>query len=139
MRSSGKSLLRAVSNKKDVTKAILVASTNAHTGWDKMDIPAPPISPGEYTSIYFPHTEWNKPINRYEIDARPVLEDGEIWSMEVASNSDEMITLHFEDVRKVPDEYQVLLINKKTHWTQNLRTDSTYLFPALSEGESMAI
>jgi len=98
---------------------------NASTEFDRYDRPEPPVI-GEYVSVYFPHPDWNKVSKNYCIDARPELDDGEIWQFEVKSNINDNANISFSGLDNVPDEYEVWLFDENLKISQDLRVKNSY-------------
>jgi hypothetical protein len=93
--------------------------------FDRFDRPEPPVI-GEYVSVYFPHPEWNKVSKNYCIDARPVLNEGEIWQFEVKTNINDKVNLSFKNIDSVPNEYEVWLVDEQLKVSHNLRETNSY-------------
>ncbi|MFQ5639468.1 MAG: T9SS type A sorting domain-containing protein, partial [bacterium] len=104
---------------------IALAVSGASEEWDAMDSPEPPVI-GEYVSVYFPHTEWGKPTDKFCTDARPANAEGITWNFEVVTNIRDKVTLTFEQLENVPEEFQVWLLDEVAHVSQNLRENKVY-------------
>jgi hypothetical protein len=100
-------------------------SENASSNWDLSDFPEPPFV-GEYVSVYFPHPEWEKPIEVYTKDVRSPVQEGHIWDFEVKTNFTDEVKLTFEDLETVPEEFEIWLSDKLVNVTQNLRENNHY-------------
>jgi len=98
--------------------AAIVAS--ASNGWDEMDHPEPPTV-GEYVSVYFPHSEWNKLSRNYCADFRPESSEGSVWLFAVKTNISDKVNLSFAGLESVPNEFEIWLADEAVNLTQNLR------------------
>ncbi|TFG48375.1 MAG: T9SS type A sorting domain-containing protein, partial [Candidatus Brocadiia bacterium] len=105
------------------TRAITFSSASA--GYDRFDRPEPPLI-GEYVSVYFPHTDWNKMSTKYCVDARPQPIEGDIWEFEVITNIREKVQLCFKGLESVSRENEVWLVDEMLKVTQNLREQNSY-------------
>jgi hypothetical protein len=105
----------------NIAGVALAASEN----WDQRDLPEPPTV-GEYVSVYFPHRDWSKLSKRYCTDFRPAFSEGASWEFEVKTNIKEVVELTFDIDEKIPDEYEVWLVDKTVKVSKNLKKDNTY-------------
>ena len=68
------------------------------------DIPEPPSNPGNWISLYFPHSDWDLAYENFTQDIRSnILDENQLieWDFNVASNSYGTIQFDFE----ILDEY----------------------------------
>ncbi|MEM7297307.1 MAG: FG-GAP-like repeat-containing protein, partial [Bacteroidota bacterium] len=108
----------------------IVSREESSINKDKFDIPEPPTPPSEFTSLYFPHHNWESSFSRYTIDSRPVSEDGEVWDFEVISNANSAINLTFNGIKDVPQELEIILLDETTTTFQDLRENREYTLPS---------
>ena len=99
--------------------------SNAESEFDQNDKPQLPVI-GEYVSVYFSRPEWSAPIKQFRTDARPPIDEIEVWEFSVASNLTGVIPLAFDGVSELPEYYEVLLVDEAARQTVNLRETSTY-------------
>lgn len=100
-------------------------AASAEVGRDAHDQPEPPVI-GEYVSVYFTHPEWETITSHYAVDVRAEPEQGEVWNFQVRANTNSPTHLQFEGLERVPDAYQVWLVDELLQYTQDLRMDSRY-------------
>ena len=98
----------------------------ARDDYDVLDEPEPPPV-GEYVTSYFAHPEWSTFFTRYSTDARPAFDHGAVWPFEVSSLVKDRVTLTFEGIEKVPEHFEVWLVDEVLQVSQNLREISTYV------------
>ena len=106
---------------------VIGVSSQARMGWDHLDRPEPPVI-GDYVSLYFPHSDWDVPAGRFNVDIRPEFDSLQSWAFEVRSPIEEPLTMDFKKVESVPEEFDVVLIDNLLHIEQDLRTSSQYRF-----------
>ena len=104
---------------------LAAAFSGAASAWDNMDRPEPPVI-GEYVSVYFPHPEWTRNTSSYSTDARPEPLEGETWTFEVTTNIRDKVTLTFEGLDRVPEQFEVWLVDPNLKTVQNLRERDSY-------------
>ncbi|HUF09464.1 MAG TPA: T9SS type A sorting domain-containing protein, partial [Rhodothermales bacterium] len=131
-------LISAVSGRAHDNDNIAAVSTEASLAWDVLDRPEPPVI-GDYVSVYFPHTDWDGPSNRFSTDARPPAADGHRWAFEVTTHLPGIVTLTFEDFESVPEEYGIWLVDDVNHVQQDLRMNSRYFVASKSGQESVQL
>jgi len=118
---------RAIDNNNNI-----VILPEASVGRDFYDYPEPPAI-GKYVSLSFPHPEFNEPARCFRQDARPDIDQGDIWNLEVRTNVEDMVHLNFSGIECVPDEYQVWLHDELLELNINLRESTKYSFVGTSE------
>ncbi|MEE9429811.1 MAG: T9SS type A sorting domain-containing protein [Melioribacteraceae bacterium] len=106
---------------------IVALVSGSSKDWDNQDRPEPPVI-GEYISLYFPHNDWDKISKTYSKDARPEFEEGEVWNFEVKTNIEDIVKLSFENIKDVPEEYAIMLIDKKNQTVKELKKSQEYSF-----------
>ncbi len=95
-------------------------------GWDENDLAEPPPI-GEYVSVYFPHAEWQKPLERYREDVRSPANSNQRWDFVVESIvHGEMVKLQFDGPREIDDALTVFLVDEEMKYKQNLRERVVY-------------
>ncbi len=101
-------------------------ASRSDNGWDDKDLVEPPPI-GEYVSLYFPHPEWQKPLDRYSDDMRSPATLNQRWDFVVESNiSREMVTLEIAGLQEVEPALAVYLVDEELNYKQNLREQTTY-------------
>ncbi len=104
---------------------IAAVMPGASAGWDRMDLPEPPVI-GGHLSVYFSHPEWGTASGAFCTDYRPGLSRGEVWVFELETGKTGSVQLSFDGVADVPPEYQVWLVDEATRIVQDLRADNRY-------------
>ena len=117
--------IRAQSRRARDVDNVLGVSGQAAAGWDRLDRPEPPTI-GEYVSIYFPHSDWDRPLKTYRADIRPDLQTGEVWDLELRTNIRDKVTLTFAGLETVPEELEIWLVDKVLDLSVPLREQRTY-------------
>ena len=105
------------------TRAVSIAK--ASEKYDSFDRPEPPVI-GDFVSVYFPHPEWEKMSTKYCIDARPKLEDGDIWEFEIRTNIKENVSLSFTGIENVPPEFEIWFVDQTHKLLHNVREKTNY-------------
>jgi len=135
-----------------------VAADHNHIGirsrasetYDPFDRSAPPINPGRGMSLYFPHTEWERHAGRYAVDIRGSAGDrgvsasastpgsaegvwGHAWRFDVAKNfsdgaAGDEIVLEFSGIESLPEDLEIVLVDRKLERVVELREERTYSF-----------
>gem|GEM_PF-6305347 len=103
----------------------VAVSNTAQEGKDSFDRAEPP-SVGEFVSVYFSRPEWESTINRFQSDIRPEFEDGGVWEFEVATNINDVVDLQFAGLERVPEAYEIWLVDELLNVTHNLREQASY-------------
>jgi hypothetical protein len=117
----------------------IAIASNADAGLDGFDKPAPPPVVGDFVSVYLPHPEWGAVFSKYCTDVRPIPKDGEVWDMEVLSNIKDRMTLTFQGVGSVPDQFEVWLLDRNLQTGTNLRLSDHYQYTNLGDGAAHTI
>ncbi len=95
---------------------------------DKHDFLEPPF-PGDFISVRFPHTDWDRLAGYYKTDFRPSFDDGEVWSFEVTTTlENKTVQLDFTDLPSLPARFEVVLVDKATLRQIDIRQSATYSF-----------
>ena len=107
----------------------------AADSWDGYDSHEPPYI-GEYVSVYFPHQDWNVYPGNYSSDLKSPGANGYTWQFDVESNIRGEITLSFEGMTKIPQEFEVKLIDPILKYEQDLRMKQDYSLYNRSEEQN---
>jgi hypothetical protein len=103
-------------------------TTMSADSWDDGDLAEPPPI-GEYVSVYFPHPEWRKPLERYSGDMRSRSNPNQQWRFMVESNiPNATVTLRFDGLREVDPALAVVLVDEELKYKQNLRENAVYQY-----------
>jgi len=115
-------------------------SNQASEGWDALDLYEPPAI-GSFVMVSFPHAEWGEHADHYTTDFRDAVKTsgGNVWEMSVRSNIDDRVDLSFEAVQEVPSDLEVYLIDAQAGAAQNLRANSHYALPPLSNSSGKTL
>ena len=106
--------------------------------WDTYDHPeAPPI--GDYVSLYFRHDNWDHPVKKYSVDARPIPKTREVWPLELVTSKPDKVTLTFNGIETVPEEFDVLLVDDLLQQSLNLRDENRYEVLTLENNRPRAL
>jgi len=104
---------------------VAAVTKNASREWDRLDHPEPP-GVGEYVSVYFPHTDWERYSRHFSTDIRPEFSDGDEWEFEVKTNIHDVVNLTFKGLETIPADYEVWLVDKTLKIKSNLRHKNSY-------------
>jgi hypothetical protein len=107
-------------------------SAQSQVGFDGLDRPAPPAF-GGFVQTTFDHDSWDRPIKSYRADVRPLDQDEASWQLTTRTNQNGLVTLHFDDIAKVPTEFGAWLTDDVLHITQDLRKKPEFSFVAKGE------
>jgi DNA-binding beta-propeller fold protein YncE len=106
-------------------------SPNSRSEWDQLDHCEPPPLPIEGSlSLYFPHHDWLKYPDDYTTDFRPLISNGEIWEAEVTTSLRVMVTVTVAPIDRVPQDFEVWLVDPTLDYSVNLREHIEYSFAA---------
>jgi len=97
---------------------------------DRLDRPEPPVI-GDYLSVYFPHSDWETPFDKYCTDVQSPPDNGVVWQFNTETNMNDQLTLQFEGLESVPVEFEVWLVDNALKSKTNLRTKPMYSFDTL--------
>lgn len=96
------------------------------TGHDDLDFSEPPPM-GRYIQLSFPHPEWDDYAGNYCTDFRPALSEGDYWDFQLQTNiPDTIVSISLTNIRKIPESFQVYLIDKDLKNCQKLEKDAIY-------------
>lgn len=114
---------------KDVNNIAAVSKAST-LGLDNFDAPEPPAI-GEFVKLCFPHPEWNQIYDEYAKDVRSSTEQAYCWDFDVITNiSNSEISLIFNNVASVPNDFQIFVICEELNIRQNLRKNDKIVFKA---------
>jgi len=103
-------------------------AASGNEAWDDNDLVEPPPI-GEYVSVYFPHPEWQKPLERYSDDMRSASNPNQRWRFVAESNiANEMVTLRFDGVKEIDHNLAIFLVDEALNYKQNLRENAVYQY-----------
>lgn len=121
----------------------------AEDAYDRYDRFEPPANPGAALSLCFPHDSWNERAGCYAYDIRgteaapemcPALSVlgeeeyfGQAWRFDVSKNysvdtAGDIVYLTFDGVSAVPDEFDVLLVDRDLERIIDLRLHDHYRY-----------
>jgi len=106
---------------------------NASDEWDANDFSEAPFF-DQHVALYFPHPEWKKYPDLYTGDFRAVKPEGDYWDFVVRSEVTKSevarseVVLKLAEVRNLPAEWEVVLLDRVSHFAVNLREQSRYTF-----------
>jgi hypothetical protein len=107
---------------------------DAALAWDRHErFEPPPI--GAFVMLAFPHREWQYHPDIYTTDYRPPSADGHVWNFTVDTNiSSQPVTIRFDNLKSVPADFEVLLVDLQLKLTQDLLRESRYTYLSKSNG-----
>lgn len=105
--------------------SVAAISSQSSADWDRSDQPSLPVI-GEYVNVYFHHPEWEKPTSKFQVDARPEIQEGQVWEFKVESNTYDKVDLSFAGIEEIDEEYEVWLVDDVLNASINLRQTPTY-------------
>lgn len=104
---------------------------NALDEYDENDIEESPRQPGEYLKLTFNNTSWNKRPDKYGYDFRSPSDEGKYWDFEVNTNTtNEKISISMAQFESVPNEFDIVLLDKDAGTAQNLRKNAMVNLPS---------
>jgi hypothetical protein len=75
----------------------------AADAFDDLDLREPPLPPGPWVRLVFPHREWDRMSGLYRRDLRSALGAGQTWEVEVLSGAaGEVVTLDLTELAGLP-------------------------------------
>ena len=111
-------------------------STKADTKYDVKDLPKPPPISNKQLMLYFPHKDWDINPGNYATDFRPPPQDKENFNFIVNTGVPKCkVRLFWSNIREVPRNYRILLIDSLTNDTVNMRIKRFYVFRTDEDGK----
>lgn len=104
----------------------------ASAGLDRLDF-RKPRAIATTPTVSFQRPAWDKNYSTFATDIRPEFETSESWDFEVRTTQREASQLAFSGISKIPDQFEVYLIDEGRARTVNLREDSLYHFNPAAE------
>ncbi|HET6568845.1 MAG TPA: FlgD immunoglobulin-like domain containing protein [Rhodothermales bacterium] len=117
---------------------VAAVAEGAAPDWDAFDQPEPPVI-GEFVSAYFPHPEWDMVGARYAADVRAEPKEGDVWDFEVRANLGAPVHLQFTGLDRVPETYEVWLVDDMLQYTQDLRASAGYTLGRVGAGHPRSL
>ena len=84
-------------------------------------------------TVEFKRPQWDANYSAFATDIRPEIEEFEIWAFEVHANQRKAAQLAFSGIGKIPNQFEVYLVDENRARTVNLREDSLYRFTPAAE------
>lgn len=119
---------------RDANNVAAVAS-EAKAGLDAMDAPKPPLVQDEL-SVAFVRPEWESPHTRFLSDVREEPTRGTTWPFEVETTRREDVVLTFDGLARVPEGFEVWLLDEYSKASQDLRDTPRYTISDPPSGEA---
>lgn len=95
--------------------------------YDAKDVPEPPTSPSRL-SLYFPHYDWGIYSGKYASDLRPPIVDTDTYEFVVEADEYAQLTLFWQDIKDVSENYQLTLLDEEREIFIDMRTVNDYTF-----------
>ncbi|HEY9188811.1 MAG TPA: T9SS type A sorting domain-containing protein [Ignavibacteria bacterium] len=95
---------------------------------DDYDRPEPPLI-GEGVAIYFPHKDWNMPIQNFSTDIQSTQVNGNEWSFVLYSGSKKDITLTFNNISNQKNDIEKYLVDIESNILFNLSKQNVIKLP----------
>lgn len=92
---------------------------NARDEQDRLDRIQLPVVPGG-VAVGFPHPEWEQP-RRLAADIRATGSRGSRWELRVEALTGKAVSLLFENIEQVPENFDVLVVDEATGLLRDLR------------------
>jgi len=110
------------------------ASNLGDARYDVLDSEKPPASPeGNYISLYFPHTDWDKRSGRYANDVRAMartMGHTETWDFSVETTvTGQTATLEWDAATLPAELFQFTLVNLDTGERIDMTKQGSYTYP----------
>ncbi len=102
-------------------------SFDATKEFNKMDLHKP-RNMESVPEIYFSHPEWNKNYPIFASDIKPLFENYEEWSFEVASSPQQKAAVSFSGLDEIPRQFNVYLHDVQSDKWIDLRMENSYRF-----------
>ncbi|MFQ6615865.1 MAG: FG-GAP-like repeat-containing protein [Fidelibacterota bacterium] len=97
-------------------------------GYDRLDAFEPPFLPGGI-SLRIPHPDWGEHADMYTTDFRSPSTEGHFWDLEVmAGDAHSPARVKIEGIERIPEDFDVFLVDRSLETALNLRWKSTYVF-----------
>lgn len=119
---------------------VAVVRPGAEPDRDRFDVSLPPANPSWQLLAHFPRSSWRIGPGRYAVDAQPDPatdtdpgQTGRTWPFDVAKNWDrdgvaDEVELRFPGLAAVPPRYGIVLEDRITGRTVDLRLETTYTY-----------
>ena len=110
---------------------VAAVSPDATDGVDAMDWPEPP-RPAAGLAVTFDRPGWQGGHSRYLVDVRKTPSRGVMWPFTVQAPRPDPVTLTFDGLAQVPEDFEVWLLDEYNKASQNLRTTPRYTLDDVS-------
>jgi len=100
---------------------------NASVELDELDFHKPRAF-GDLPSVYFSKPEWDIDYYTFASDVRPPFSEIEKWEFSVSASQGENAELVFHDISEVPENLEIVLLDRANSKYVNLRKDNSYHF-----------
>jgi len=102
-------------------------SREANKGLDRFDF-RKPRAIAATPSVSFHRPAWDEHYSTFASDVRPEIEKAESWEFEVRAVKQQAAQLVFSGIERIPEQFEVFLVNQGSGNIVNLREDSLYAF-----------
>lgn len=98
-----------------------------------------PRSIGSIPSVYFFNPDWNKAYPFFASSIKPEFDNYSEWNLTVSSKPGQILKLSLTGMDRIPDQFQVYLLNTNNNDQINLRKSNSYSFIPAYEITSLKI
>jgi hypothetical protein len=116
----------------------LGVSPSALIGMDDFEQRKPRAMAGIPDAL-FKRPEWDPVFSEFATDIRPGVADIEEWEMTVRSSDRKEVSLSFQGIHRVPEQFAVYLIDRARARAVNLRENSLYNFVPSTKITAMSV
>jgi hypothetical protein len=112
---------------------------SAKTGPDEFDYHEPPLLPGGLSLSFIAGDEARR--RNLAVDIRPLQTQGNEWTVLIQSQSENDVTLSFEDLEKLPPELEIYLFDPGSTLWRDLRQQSEIAIyvPAFPQSKTLTV
>jgi len=107
-------------------------ASEASLGLDHFDF-RKPRAIATIPTVAFNRPAWDANYSTFATDIRPEFEESESWDFEVRSTQRAASQLVFSSIVRIPNQFEIYLIDEGRARTVNLREDSLYNFTPVAE------
>lgn len=110
----------------------------ARAGRDSLEFHKPRAF-GEIPAVYFERPEWDQTHSAFAADYRPVFDQIETWAFNVRAKLRADVTLRFDGINQVPEQFKVFLVDEQRARAIDLRSTASYQFSLPTGNAAMKV